>query len=209
MNLITKLIEKLKAKQQFDFENFDKNFKHNKSLAEKKLKKMQRGANKLIDKSEIKYYVVDPLGEIETIKSALIKQTNSESFSFNFAHIVVCAKLYAANYIATDEGKKYKDIKFACERLCEMVDFMNFNFMAHVNCETEYTAKFKDDLFTVDPNSYASRLIEMINAVNNTMMDVAEGIYNRNRDDVYAGFLSLSDTSLYKFEDDVKELLGL
>ena len=209
MNLITKLIEKIKAKKIVDFENFDAKYNHNQSLVEKKFKKMQRGVNKLWDRTAIDYFVRDPFEEVNKINAIMMQQTKSKSFSYNFAHIIVCAKMYAANYMTTDEGKTYKEIKFACERLCEMVDSLNFNFMAHVNYETEHHVKLKNDSFGVEPDSYASRLVEMINSVNNNMMGIAEGIYKQDKDAVYNSYLALCNENLYYFDDGAKEIFEL
>jgi hypothetical protein len=118
MNLINKLVEKFNAQKEVDFVNFDTKYKRNLKIVEKNFKKMQNGVNGLWDRKEIDYFVYDPFAEVYEINAKMMKQTNSEGFSFNFSHIIVCAKIYAANYIATDEGKTYKEIKFACERLC-------------------------------------------------------------------------------------------
>jgi len=200
MNLITKLIENLKSKNQFDFENFDTKYKKNLRLAVNKFKKMQRGVNRLLDRTAIDYYVYDPFAEVDKIYSIMMKQTKSEGFSFNFSHIIICAKMFAANFLATDEGQTYKEIKFACERLCEMADCLNFNLMAHINFETKQYVIYKNDSFHVEPNSYASHLVELINFVNNTMMEIAQGIYNRDNKSIYKAFTELCDYRKYLFK---------
>ena len=60
MNLVTKLIEKIKASKEIDFENFEEKFKHNQIVAEQKFKKMQRGASKLFNRTALDYYVSNP-----------------------------------------------------------------------------------------------------------------------------------------------------
>ena len=209
MGLIKKMISKLMGPQEFVFENFKENFKNNQKVLQKEFKKMQNGFNVIAQRKEIDFYMPNVLDTIDEFVLDMMEQTNSESFSFNFAHIVTCAQMYAANYMATDEGKTYREIKFACERLLAMIDCLNFNYLAHINCETYYEAEYIDGNFRVNKDSYASRLVVMITNVNNIIMDIAEGIYNRDRGPVLQGFNKLCDNSLYKFEDNVKEIFGL
>lgn len=209
MGLIKNLIAKLRKPKEFIFENFRENFANNQKFLQMEFKKMQKGFNVIATRKEIDFYMPNVLDEIDEFILDMMEQTNSESFSFNFAHIVTCARMYAANYMGTDEGKTYREVKFACERLASMVDCLHFNYLAHINCETNMEAEYIDGVFRVDKNCYASRLIEMINRVNENILNIAEGIYNKNRTPVLKGFNNLSNKEMYRFNKSSIQFFGL
>jgi hypothetical protein len=130
----------------------------------------------------------------------IMEITNSECFSSNFASIVTIAKAYAFNYISTEDGKTFGEVKYAVERLNEMIDCLNFNYLAHVNGETEFEAEYEDGNISVEKGSYAYELIVMVNAVNNIILNIAQSIYDGDRGAVLENCMELFNEELYKLK---------
>ena len=209
MGLLKKLTSKLRRPKEFVFENFKENFENNQKFLQIQFKKMQKGFDIIVKRKEIDFYMPNVLDEVDEFTLDIMEITNSECFSYNFAHIVTCAKMYAVNYMATNEGKSDGEVKFAVERLSEMIDCLNFNYLAHINCETEFEAVYEDGDIYVKKNSYASDLIKMVNGVNSAILNIAEAIYDSDRGLVLEGYMDLCNKELYQLPTSSEDVFGL
>ena len=209
MGLLKKLTSKLKQPKEFKFENFGENFEQNQKFLQIQFKKMLKGFNVIVKRKEIDFYMPNIFDEIDEFILDIMEITNSECFSYNFAHIVTCAKMYAVNYMATDEGKTEGEICYAVQRLSEMIDCLNFNYLSHINCETNFEAIYQDDNIYVDKDSYASELVQMVNSVNTIILSIAQGIFDRDRSVVLEGYMDLHNKELYKLKPSSEDIFGL
>ena len=197
----------------------------------RKWKKILSDANVIKRRKEVQYYISDVNLDLGGLTLDIMEITNSERFSTNFADFVTCVKLYAANYISTEQGKTYKERNCACIRLEEIMNCLNFNLMTHVNIETNYwiepddeeiiiqkkkmseqSIKSFEETYNVKINQeegYVYRLVMMQNKINCEINNIAKGIWNQDRNPVFEGFRNLCDKEFYQLPEEYKEEFGL
>ena len=239
MGLIEKLTEKLKAikfyisrafmktPDKFIFKDFKENFMKNDKVMDKKWQQILADANKIRKRQHIEVYRPDVENELEETTLDIMEITNSERFSTNFADFITCVKLYAVNYMITDEGKTESEVVCACNRLESVVECLKFNFLTHVNIETDHWIEPDGDLMTItkkkgsrktyeeiektydlninQEEGYVLKLLKMQQKVFDEILNIAQGIYDGERDPVYKGFVNLSDKDFYQLEELTEE----
>lgn len=209
MGLIKKLVEKLHKKNEIVLENFDENYYRNQKIANKLFNKMKKGCLVIRKRPEVQYYIPDIIEVSDELILDIMEQTNSQPYSYNFGNIITFVKLYAINYVATQEGKSYQEVKYACECLFDAIDSLNLNFLAHINCDTDYEASYINDSFAVTKDSYASKLVKNVNKINHVIFDIAEGMLHKDKEAVFYGYERLCDKTLYIIDDKAEEIFGL
>lgn len=125
--------------------------------------------------------------------SILIRQTHSDSFSYNLSKLIVGTRLCAVNYIATDFGKTYQEVERAYNILMDEIDGLNFHYLTHINLETDFVASFIDGGFELSDDKYPISLVDMVNFANSQIFKLAQGMCNNNRDEVYSAYCELSN----------------
>lgn len=243
MGLVDVLSQKLKAAKyglkrvftktpkEFVFKEFKENFEKNDKLVSKKWQLILCDINIMRNRREVFNYLPEVEYDLGELTLDVMEITNSEMFSTNFADFVTAVKLYAANYISTDEGKTDRERKYACLRLDDIMNCLNFNLLTHVNIETNYWIEPDGDEITIQKKKmseksiqafekaynikinqeegYVFKLVMMQNKINEEINKISHGIWNKDRDPVFAGFRNLCDKDFYKLPEEYKEEYGL
>lgn len=208
MSIIKQILLKFKKPEDYILEDFEKNYKHNERFADKEFKKIHNSVTKFWDRDEIYAFIPDMDADYDVLSSILLNQIKSDIFSLNFADVIMFARLYAVNYIATNRGKTAQEIISACESLCSMVDYLNFNFQSHINFETDLRVDYENGEYIITDNEYSVSLMEMVNYVNSVLVKLSDGIYKRDRNAVYSAYCELCNNTIFdlqKYKDEYKE----
>lgn len=202
--------------KEFVFQDLDKNFYRNQKLYLEKWCGVLKDANVILRRKGIDCYLPNYEDSVDELTLDAMEITNSENYSCNFANLISCAKLYAANYMVTDNGKTDKEISVAVSQLSNIIDCLNFNLVAHINNETIYNMEIVDgqshiylitDAQNINYNDlikdkiYPFKILTMQNRVVFEILKIAEGIFNRNNTSVYQAFSHLCDQELYNVDD--------
>ena len=213
-----------KTPKNFVFTDMNKNFYKNQKLYLQKWNSVLNDSNVILRRKGVEYFLPEFEEGVDELTLDIMEITNSENFSCNFADLISSAKLYAVNFMATDEGKTKQEISTSIIQLSNIIDCMNFNTIAHIDVETIYNMEIVDGkirIFSIgdtetnnNPNliknkEYPFKIIMMQNRVVCEILSIAEGILNKNNTSVYQAFAKLCDKELYDVNNiviDVKEI---
>lgn len=191
MNLISKLTGNLR-KKEFLFDNDEEHYIYNYGLMCKRSKDMFKLFKCVAGRERA--LMVSINGDVETNDLAilLMEQTGSSALSSNFSHAVVWARMYAQDFIKmANSNKKYSRTDKVCEELHNMVDYIKFDFYAHINKETRFKVKYINGKFVIPNEPYVKRLYAMINNVINQIQRLEYGIRTNNRQEVEKAYVEL------------------
>jgi len=228
VDILSKKLKKLKVvtktlftktPKNFIFTDMNKNFYKNQKLYFQKWYSVLNDSNVILRRKGVEYYLPDFEESVDELTLDIMEITNSENYSCNFANLISSAKLYAVNYLTTNQGKTQSEMMSSIAQLSNIIDCLNFNVVAHINVDTVFTMEIidgkshvymLDDLANckdlISAKEYPFKILTMQNKVIYEILSIAEGIYTQNNTSVYQAYSNLCDKELYNVDDIVFEI---
>ena len=182
MGLFDKIFSKVVVPDRMIFKDFAKFFEMNNERARLDFKSCSKDMKKIVMSKHIYAQVGDIYEERQKIKADFFDISQGKEFSSNIGAVVHFSKMYAMNYMYTDEGKTDAEVLHAYNQLDKLYDVAVFATLSYFNYARHEKLTFDNGRFELfaNVNDVSKHILNVIVEVLTDIVRLARAIKEKD-----------------------------